>query len=42
MDVLPAYISVYHIHSMFSETEGAIGSLGTVVRDSCEIPVGAR
>jgi hypothetical protein len=42
MDVLPAYISVYHMHSFFLETEVEIRSLGTVVRDSCETSVGAR
>lgn len=38
MDVLPAYISVYHMHSVSSETERDIGSLRTVVKDSRETP----
>ena len=41
MGVLPAYMSVYHVHTVPTQALGASDPTGTAVIDSGELHVGA-
>jgi len=38
MDILPAYMSMYHIHAWYQRSGEGVGSPGTWVTDGCEPP----